>query len=204
MVGVKSSDKCPAQTGFGHLFIVARERSSDARSTDRILDAFDLISQRDPRSHYHTYSAKALADGRDTGGRIMFWPAPFGALAIDVAVVGETSSSIIEQKLTANIAPMRRKKYRAGVNLIVAGADFWRNPWRDRRRWVRPITQIFFVHEQAKREKNCDCNNRVQGTTSVRADAWWTSAHELTEREPRREYWEVNTPELPAPKRPEA
>jgi hypothetical protein len=44
----------------------------------------------------------------------------------------------------------------------------------------------------------------VQGTTRVRADSWWTIAHELTEREPRREYWEVNTPELPAPKRPEA
>jgi hypothetical protein len=121
----------------------------------------------------------------------------FGTLAIDFAIVGETSSSIIEQKLTANIALMRRKKYRAGVNLIVAGPDLW----RDRRRWVR---QIFFIHEQAKREKNGDCNNRVQGTTRVRADSWWTIAHELTEREPRREYWEVNTPELPAPKRPEA
>ena len=125
----------------------------------------------------------------------------FGTLAIDLAIVGETSGSIIEQKLTANIALMRRKKYRAGVNLIVAGPDLWRNPWRDRRRWVR---QIFFIHEQAKREKNGDCNNRVQGTTRVRADSWWTIAHELTEREPRREYWEVNTPELPAPKRPEA
>jgi hypothetical protein len=82
----------------------------------------------------------------------------FGTLAIDLAIVGETSGSIIEQKLTANIALMRRKKYRAGVNLIVAGPDLWRNPWRDRRRWVR---QIFFIHEQAKREKNGDRNNRV-------------------------------------------
>jgi len=29
----------------------------------------------------------------------------FGTLAIDLAIVGETSGSIIEQKLTANIAP---------------------------------------------------------------------------------------------------
>jgi hypothetical protein len=126
----------------------------------------------------------------------MFCPTPFGALAIDVAIVGETSSSIIEQKLTANIALMRRKKYRAGVNLIVAGPDVWRNPWRDRRRWVRPITQIFFVHEQAKREKSCDCNNRVQGTMRARAYSWWTIAHELTankrrtERKPRPGDWD--------------
>jgi hypothetical protein len=85
----------------------------------------------------------------------------FGTLAIDFSIVGETSSSIIEQKLTANIALMRRKKYRSGVNLIVAGPDLWRNPWRDRRRWVRPIAQIFFIHEQTKREKHGDCNNRV-------------------------------------------
>ena len=104
----------------------------------------------------------------------------FGKLAIDVAIVGEPPVSVIEQKLMANIAVMRGEKYRAGVNLIVAGPDPWRNPWRDRRRWVRPIAQVFFIHEQAKREKNGDRNNRVRGTAGARADSWWTSAHELT------------------------
>jgi len=83
----------------------------------------------------------------------MFSRYAFGTLAIDVAIVGEPPGSVIKQKLTAGVALIRRKKYRAGVNLIVAGPDLWRNPWRDRRRWVRPIAQIFFIHEQAKREK---------------------------------------------------
>jgi hypothetical protein len=145
-------------------------------------------------------SVKGLTDGREAVTRRS--PIVFGALAIDVAIVGEPPGSIIEQKLTAGVALMRRKKYRAGVNLIVAGPDFWCNPWRDRRRWVRPIAQIFFVHKQAKRDKSRDCNKGVQGTTW--ADSWWTGAHELTERELRREYWEVNTPELPVPNRPDA
>jgi hypothetical protein len=102
----------------------------------------------------------------------MYRTKAFGTLAIDIAIVGETPSSIIEQKLTANIARRRGKKYRAGVNLIVAEPDLWHNFWRGRRRWVRPIAQIFFIYEQAEREKNGHRNNRMQGTTRVRADSW--------------------------------
>ena len=127
-------------------------------------------------------SVKGLADGREAVSRRS--PIVFGTLTIDVAVVAEPPGSIIEQNLTADSAFTRRKKYRAGVNIIVAGPDVWRSSWRDRRRWVRPIAQIFFIHEQAKREKNGDCNNRVQGTTRARADSWWTSAHIGCEQTP--------------------
>jgi hypothetical protein len=126
-------------------------------------------------------SVKGLTDGREAVSRRS--PIVFGTLTIDVAIVAELPGSIIEQKLTADSALTRRKKYRAGVNIIVAGPDVWRR-WRDRRRWVRPIAQIFFIHEQAKREKNGDCNNRVQGTTRARADSWWTNAHIDCEQTP--------------------
>jgi hypothetical protein len=90
-----------------------------------------------------------------------------GTLAIDVAVVAESPGSVIEQKLTAGFALRRHKKYRARVNLVIA----WRD--RDRRCCVLPLGQIFSVHEQAKREKSRDYNNRVEGARA-RADFWWT------------------------------
>jgi hypothetical protein len=72
-------------------------------------------------------SVKAPADGPEAAIRII-WRYALGTLAIDIAIVGETPSSIIKQKLTAHIALMRRKKYRSGVNLIVAGPGLWRSP----------------------------------------------------------------------------
>lgn len=93
----------------------------------------------------------------------MFCPDAFGAFAIDVAVVTEPPGLVIEQKLTAGAALRRRKKYRARVNLVIA--------WRDRLSGVRPLCQIFFVHEQTKREENRDHNNGLQETAGTRADS---------------------------------
>ena len=90
----------------------------------------------------------------------MFCPYAFGTVAIDVAVIAEPPGSVIEQKLTADAPFRRRKKYRARVNLVIA--------WRDRLSGVRPLGQIFLVHEQAQREKNRDCSYRVQETTGAR------------------------------------
>src|ERR1700689_2643383 len=117
-------------------------------------------------------SVKGPADGREAVSRGS--PIVFGTLTIDVAVVAEPPGSIIEQKLTADSALTRRKKYRAGVNLIVAGPDVWRNSWRHRRCRVRWLGRKFFVHEQAKREKSRDHNNCLQGTAGARAGSWWT------------------------------
>jgi hypothetical protein len=99
----------------------------------------------------------------------MFCPYAFGTVAIDVAVVAEPPRSVIEQKLTAGAPFRRRKKYRARVDLVIA--------WRDQVSGVLLLCQIFFVHEQAKREKNCDYNKGVQGTMGTRADCWWTGPH---------------------------
>ena len=99
----------------------------------------------------------------------MFCLYAFSTVAIDVAVVAEPPGSVIEQKLTADAALRRRKKYRARVDLVIA--------WRDRMSGVRFLCQIFFVHEQAKREKNRDYNKGVQGTMGTRADFWWTGPH---------------------------
>ena len=92
----------------------------------------------------------------------MFCPYAFGTFAIDVAVVVEPPCSVIEQKLMAGAALMRRKKDRARIDLVIA--------WRDRLIGVRLLCQIFFVHEQAKHEKKRDYNNAVQGTMGTLAD----------------------------------
>jgi hypothetical protein len=107
---------------------------------------------------------KALTDGPETVIRPRFDPHALigGTPAIDVAVVAEPPSSVIEQKLMADFTIRRHNKYRARVNLVIA--------WRDRRGCMRPLGQIFIVHEQAKRDKSRDRNNRVQGTSGARAD----------------------------------
>ena len=102
-----------------------------------------------------------------------------GTLAIDVAVVPEPPAAVVEQNLMADSARRRHNKYRASVNLVIA--------WRDWRCCVRPLGQIFSVHEQTKHEKGRDYNNRVPGTTGARADFWWTgeAAHSAKVRSDR-------------------
>jgi hypothetical protein len=105
----------------------------------------------------------------------MFCPYAFSTVAIDVAVVGEMPGSVIEQKLIADPALRRRKKYRARIDLVIA--------WRDRLSGAWNVAQIFFVYEQAEREKNRDDNNRVQETTDARWNAWQASSHSAKDRQ---------------------
>jgi hypothetical protein len=90
-----------------------------------------------------------------------------GTLAIDIAVVAKSPGAVVEQDLTADPALRRHKKYRASINLVIARRD------RNRSR-VLPFDYIFFVHEQAKREKGRDHNNCVEGAmANARADICW-------------------------------
>jgi len=92
----------------------------------------------------------------------MFCPYAFGKFAVDIALVSEPPCSVIKQKLMADSALRRRKKYRTSIDLVIA--------WCDRLDGVRPLGQIFLVHEHAEREKSRNHNNRVQGTTAARPD----------------------------------
>jgi len=91
-----------------------------------------------------------------------------GTLAIDIAVVAESSGAVVEQDLTADSALRRHKKYRARVNFVIACRD------RNRCCVLRP-GYIFSVQEQAKREKGRYYKHRMErALASARADFWWT------------------------------
>jgi hypothetical protein len=107
-----------------------RQRPRTYKETERHLRAHSAALHHDRAETVGRANIAALlariAEG--SGPVAAIWRYALGTLAIDIAIVGETPSSIIKQKLTAHIALMRRKKYRSGVNLIVAGPGLWRSP----------------------------------------------------------------------------